>query len=88
MMFVILAYDVQVKRSSRVRKIVKKYLHPRQKSVYEGFLTEGKLTQLKKELAGAILPEKDAVLIYKLESVGFLKVDELGTSHHREQQFL
>ena len=64
-MYVILCYDVAVKRNTRVKKIVRQYLRPVQKSVCEGFITESKLKQLCTRLKKAIDPEEDAVLIYK-----------------------
>ena len=64
-MFVILAYDVGVKRVARMRKIAEKYLRPVQKSVFEGHLTERLLSKLQKEIAELIDCECDAVIIYK-----------------------
>ena len=49
-MFVILTYDINRKRVSKVMKICRKYLVHIQESVFEGTITEGKLTRLKKEL--------------------------------------
>ena len=77
-MFVILAYDIKVKRVAKVRKIVKKYLHPVQKSVFEGFLTEGRLKYLKKELQKVIECDEDSVRIYRFQSTLYASVEELG----------
>ena len=41
-MYVILIYDIGVKRVSRIQKICKNYLFPVQKSVFEGNITEAK----------------------------------------------
>ncbi len=64
-MFVILVYDVKVKRLSKVRKIAEKYLQPVQKSVFEGVITDRALARLKAELERAIDCDADSVLIYK-----------------------
>ena len=48
-MFVIVTYDVSVKRVSKVMKTCRKYLTHVQKSVFEGMITEGKLAQLKSD---------------------------------------
>ena len=49
-MFVIVTYDVNVKRNNKVLKICRKYLVHVQKSVFEGNITEAKLGKLKSEL--------------------------------------
>ena len=67
-LFVILVYDINIKRITKVRKICKKYLHPIQRSVFEGELTGQKLEQLKNELATSIQPKADTVSIYELGS--------------------
>lgn len=77
-MFVVLAYDVQSKRVSKVMKTVKKYLPAVQKSVYEGFITESKLKSLKKELREIIVAEKDSIVIYKFSGYGLPTKDLLG----------
>ena len=66
-MFIILAYDVEAKRNSKFMKTVKKYLHPVQKSVFEGHISLRNLNGLKKELSAIIEPEKDGIVIYHLE---------------------
>ncbi len=66
-MFIILAYDVEAKRGAKVMKTAKKYLHPVQKSVFEGHISERNLKSLKEEISGIINPEKDGVVIYRME---------------------
>ena len=67
-MYVILCYDVAVKRNTKVKKIARKYLRPVQKSVCEGFITENKLKHLCSQLKKAIDQEEDSVLIYKSDA--------------------
>lgn len=64
-MFVIAVYDIQTTRVAKVRKVMRKYLHAVQKSVFEGHLTARQLTALKQELQTLVVPEEDSVLIYK-----------------------
>lgn len=66
-MFVILSYDIEVKRNQKVMKTVKQYLRPVQKSVFEGYISDRNLNRLKKEIAEIIEPEKDSVVIYCIE---------------------
>ena len=87
-MFVILAYDVGEKRSGRTRKIVKKYLRPVQRSVFEGVITERGLKDLKRELRRVVDPEQDTVTIYRLPSERYAIRDELGQVGNTEPMFL
>ncbi len=87
-MYIVLAYDVNSKRVSKVMKVVKKYLLPVQKSVYEGFITEGKLKALKKELIDKIEPEKDGVIIYKFSGYGLPVKDILGKNKGENRNIL
>lgn len=83
MMFVILSYDVAEKRNAKVSKTVKKYLTFRQRSLYQGYLTEKQLGRLQVELQLRIDPEQDSVVIYKLDNESALTVDEIGTVRTR-----
>lgn len=67
-MFIILVYDIQVKRVAKVHKICRKYLLPVQKSVFEGDITQKQLTMLKAELERAINVELDSICIYEFDS--------------------
>lgn len=87
-MYIVLAYDVNSKRVSKVMKVVKKYLLPVQKSVYEGFITEGKLKSLKKELIDKIEPEKDGIIIYKFSGYGLPVKDILGKNKEENRNIL
>lgn len=78
MMFVIFCYDVKVNRVGKVRKTALKYLHPVQRSVFEGFLSEGRLTQLKEELRPLVNCEEDALRFYRFESLQGATVERLG----------
>lgn len=77
-MYVILAYDIRVKRVNKVHKIVKQYLRPVQKSVFEGFLSEGEVKQLKAELLTRIDPEEDSIRIYLFQNYQGASVEEIG----------
>lgn len=79
-MFVILAYDINVKRIAKVMKICRKYLCHVQKSVFEGNITEAKLEHLKTELKRAIDTDRDTICIYCMESVKFARKYQIGVS--------
>ena len=79
MMFVILAYDVKVRRVHKARKITEKYLQPVQRSVFEGHLTEHTLKRLQGELLNILDCEEESVLIYKQDFNGELTRLQLGS---------
>ncbi|MEE1518166.1 MAG: CRISPR-associated endonuclease Cas2 [Lachnospiraceae bacterium] len=77
-MFVILTYDINKIRVSKVLKVCCKYLTHHQKSVFEGMITESKLNKLKKELEKVIEKDEDSVCIYKIESLKYTSREEIG----------
>lgn len=77
-MFVILTYDVNQKRVTRVMKTCRKYLSHVQKSVFEGMIMEGKLNKLKFELQKRIVPEEDSVCIYEIENIKYTRKESIG----------
>lgn len=77
-MYLILCYDVKAKRVGKLRKVVKKYLHPVQRSVFEGFLPESKLRQLKQEIEKLVDCEEDSIRIYKFQTLQGAQVEQLG----------
>jgi len=80
-MFVILTYDVAAKRVAKVSRIAKKYLNPRLESVFDGYVTEKQLNNLKRELSVFLKPDYDSVLIYKTPSVGAPTIDKMGVTN-------
>lgn len=83
MMFVILTYDAESERLSKIRKTCKKYLLPVQRSVFEGHLTEKRLRLLKEDIAKAINPEKDHVIIYVMSYGDQFQKLEIGKKARR-----
>lgn len=78
MMFIILSYDICEKRVGKASKIAKKYLTPKHRSVYQGYITDSKLLKLKRELEKLINPEEDSVIIYKMESILDFQIEQIG----------
>ena len=79
-MFIILAYDINTARVSKIMRICKKYLRPVQKSVFEGRISGKKLELLKNELGQIIHPEEDAICIYTLSGTIYAIKEEIGRS--------
>ena len=79
-MFVIIVYDVNVKRNSKVLKTCRKYLPHVQKSVFEGYITDAQLNKLKKEIGRIIVPEDDSFMIYRFDSSKYSSKEIIGVS--------
>lgn len=79
-MYVILSYDIGVKRVSKARKICMKYLKPRHRSVFEGRLTETKLRKLEDELKRVVDSSHDRVCVWRMSDPRQVTTDELGPS--------
>ncbi len=77
-MFVILIYDVNVKRVNKVHKICRKYLNWVQLSVFEGELTAAQLEKLKAELSNVLKYEEDSLVIYKFRSKKYFSREIIG----------
>ena len=63
-MFVIVVYDVDVKRVGKVHRFLRTHLHWRQNSVFEGEVSRAQLYEIKRSLQDFI-GEGDSVLIYE-----------------------
>ena len=78
-MFVILVYDVDARRDSKVLKICRQYLNHMQNSVFEGHITEAKLKSLCDELKNIMIPESDSCLIYQMSSTKYCRKIAYGS---------
>lgn len=87
-MFVILCYDVVIKRNEKVKKTVRKYLRPVQKSVCEGYITDSKLNRLCGQLKELIDPNEDSIVIYKLNPDGLTEKTNIGQACENEDFIL
>jgi len=87
-MFVIVTYDVDVKRVSRVHKILKKYLQWTQNSVFEGEITKGKLDQCLAEISAKIDTQADSLYVYRVSNPRNIEKIVYGTEKDFETMFL
>ena len=55
-MFMLMTYDVEAKRTEKFKKLLRRYLHHEQYSVFTGDITEAKAIQLRRELSQLIIP--------------------------------
>ena len=79
-MFVIMAYDVGVKRVSKILKISRRYLLWIQNSVFEGEITPGKFKAQKNEINAVINDDEDSVIFYVWPSKLYSHRESLGMS--------
>lgn len=63
-MYMILVYDVGVKRVGKMLKLCRQYLNWIQNSVFEGELSEAKSKELKYKIEGIIDSGEDSVIIF------------------------
>lgn len=63
-MYVILIYDVNVKRVGKMLKLCRQYLCWIQNSVFEGEISEAKLQELRQKIKGIINKREDSVIIF------------------------
>lgn len=84
-MFIILSYDVNSKRVKKVHSICKRFLIPKQKSLFEGNLTEGKLKILKNDLKKIIVSDYDSVNIYIIGNTKFCYQEKIGKQAQTNQ---
>lgn len=63
-MYVILIYDVNVKRVGKMLKLCRQYLCWIQNSVFEGEISEAKLQELQQKIKGIINKSEDSVIIF------------------------
>jgi len=68
-MYVIIVYDVNVKRVNRIKKFLRQHLHWVQNSVFEGEVTRAEFERIKATLKEIIDDEEDSIVIYKLKSM-------------------
>ena len=87
-MYVIITYDVEEKRVSKVHKKLKEYLIWTQNSVFEGEITKGLLKQCLFELEKIISEHDDSVNIYEIKNPRNLKKYSYGVDKSFDDMFL
>jgi CRISPR-associated protein Cas2 len=77
-MYVLVVYDVEVKKVTKVHKFLKRHLHWVQNSVFEGELTEAQIETVKAGLRRLIDEETASILIYTARDQRWLTREALG----------
>lgn len=84
-MFLIMVYDIKVKRVAKVLKIARKYLTWVQNSALEGEITEAKFEKLKMELRKTIKKDEDSILFYIFRSKLYTSRESMGIEKGKEE---
>jgi len=84
-LYVILVYDVNTKRVSKVLKISRQYLTWVQNSVLEGELTAATFRALQTDLKKVIDTEEDSLLFYVLGSGKYAERKSIGIKKGGEE---
>ena len=86
-MYVILVYDVDQKRTSKMLKLCRRYLSWIQNSVFEGEISEVQLKQLNAE-AKNLMEDKDSLIIFKSRDKKWLQKEIIGDERASISNFL
>jgi len=87
-MFVILIYDVEAHRTTKLLKLCRRYLNWVQNSCFEGNLSETQLKQLCSEAKKLMDLQKDSLLIYTLPYGTAMKKQVIGYERNPIDNFL
>ena len=87
-MFVIMAYDIGVKRVGKALKVARRYLTWIQNSVFEGEITRAKFERLKVEMKKVINNDEDAVVFYIFRTKMYTSRETMGIEKGKEETIL
>ena len=87
-MYVIVVYDVDVKRVSKVCKFMRQYLPRVQNSVFEGELPESKIEAMKSGLRKILTGVEGSVIFWVMRDNHFVERQILGSEKLPVSQFL
>lgn len=87
-MFVIITYDVGVKRVGKVCKKLKEYLTWSQNSVFEGKITKTLLMQCLHELEMIIDLKVDSIYVYQVKNPNHLNKTTYGIEKSFDDMFI
>ena len=86
-MYVILVYDVDQKRTSKMLKLCRRYLSWIQNSVFEGQISEVQLKQLALE-AKRVMEDEDRLIVFKIREEKWLQKEIIGNEKASISNFL
>ncbi len=87
-MYVILVYDIEEKRVSKMLKLCRRYLNWIQNSVFEGELTDVKLKELLSEAKDIMDEAKDSIIVFKSRQEKWLDKMVIGVEKNNLDNFI
>lgn len=87
-MYVILVYDIGEKRVGKMLKLCRQYLNWIQNSVFEGEISEVKLTELKAKAKKIMDVESDSLIIFSNEATKWMNKEIVGKERADTDVFL
>lgn len=87
-MFVILVYDINVKRVAKVLKISRKYLYWVQNSVLEGEISEVNYRKLRMDLEKIVDLKEDSLIFYTSRTKAYTDRELMGVRKGGQDLFL
>lgn len=87
-MYLIMVYDINEVRVSKVLKVARRYLNWIQNSVLEGEITQAKFLKLKSDLKRVIKENEDSIIFYKLRTTRYLDKEGMGVEKALEGQII
>jgi len=87
-MYVIITYDVHVKRVAKVHKKLKEYLIWSQNSVFEGEITGTLFKKCLSELYEIVDEQTDAINVYKVNNPNHIKKYTYGIDKSFDDLFI
>ncbi|SFE65352.1 CRISPR-associated endonuclease Cas2 [Thermophagus xiamenensis] len=87
-MYIILVYDIGEKRVGKMLKLCRKYLNWIQNSVFEGEISEVKLTELKLKAMKIMDPDSDSLIIFKTRQEKWLDKEIIGVERSDIDNFI
>ncbi len=87
-MYVILVYDIEEKRVSKMLKLCRRYMNWIQNSVFEGELTDVKLKELLHAAKQIMDEEKDSLIIFKSRQEKWLDKVVVGKEKNEINNFI
>lgn len=87
-MYVILVYDINVKRVAKMLKLCRQYLNWIQNSVFEGVLSEAQLREFKFKARQIMNTKEDSIIIFTSRNEKWLKKEVLGLEKNELDNFI
>ena len=87
-MYVILVYDCGEKRVGKMLKLCRRYLNWIQNSVFEGEISEVKLTELKNQAKKIMDEDIDSLIIFSNETAKWMQKEIVGKERVSTDVFL